>query len=58
VTVALLSLLLSQGEGHKGKYKRVTVLSSWYVPSYVAVCQGVSTPSCDALSEKPPRGWG
>jgi hypothetical protein len=32
------------------------VLGSWYVPSYVAVRQGVSTPSCDTLSGKPPHG--
>jgi hypothetical protein len=33
------------------------VLGSWYVPSYVAVRQGVSAPSCDTLSGKPQRGW-
>jgi hypothetical protein len=38
------------------KYKRVTVLGSWHVPSYVAVRRGVSKPSCDTLSGKQPRG--
>jgi hypothetical protein len=33
------------------------VISSWYVLSYVAVRFGVSAPSCDTLSGKPPRGW-
>jgi hypothetical protein len=56
VTVALLSLLLSQWEGHKGKYKRVTVFGSWHVPSYVAVRRGMLKPNCDTLSGKPPRG--
>jgi hypothetical protein len=46
-----------QGEGHKGKYKRVTVLGSWHVPSYIAVRRGVSKLSCDTLSGKPLRGW-
>jgi hypothetical protein len=32
------------------------VLGSWYVPSYVAVNWGVSKPSCDTLSGKPPCG--
>jgi hypothetical protein len=32
------------------------VLGSWHVPSYVAVRQGVSKPSCDTLSGKPPCG--
>jgi hypothetical protein len=31
-------------------------MSCWYVPSYVAVCLGVSAPSCDTLSGKPSRG--
>jgi hypothetical protein len=36
--------------------KRVTVLGSWHVPSYVAVRRVVLKPSCDALSGEPPHG--
>jgi hypothetical protein len=33
------------------------MLGSWHIPSYVAIRRGVSKPSCDTLSGKPPRGW-
>jgi hypothetical protein len=33
------------------------VTGSWYVPSYVIVRLGVSVPSYDTLSGRPPRGW-
>jgi hypothetical protein len=33
------------------------MIGSWYVSSYVVVRLGVSTPSCDTLTGKLPRGW-
>jgi hypothetical protein len=56
ITFALLSLLWSQGEGHKGKEKRDTIPDNWYVPSYVFVRQAALKLGLDVLSGKPPRG--
>jgi hypothetical protein len=42
--------------GAQGEIKKVTVLGSWHVPSYIAVRRGAFKSSRDALSGKPPRG--
>jgi hypothetical protein len=57
VTVPSSPFYSLKGRGTRGNTKKVTVLGSWYVPSYVAVRHVVLTPSCDTLSGKAPRGW-
>jgi hypothetical protein len=50
VTVALLSLLYTQGEGHKGEGEKSTVLGRWDVPSCVDVRQDALKRSCATWS--------